>query len=118
MRLVLMLVLAFLFGAGMMAAAQSAFTPARPLQVDDPIHVWLKGDNGAVTLRVHINRDGRVDRILANSATKQLRPVYEHVAKSWTFRPAMRNNEPIGSIAILRFDYRVNSTFSIVTEHQ
>jgi len=95
-------------------SAEVILTPAVPLQINDPIRVWLKGDNGAVMLRVRVNRDGRVDRILANSASDQLKPLYERVAKDWRFQPALRDGQPTESVVTLRLEYTIKSSYVVV----
>ena len=114
MRPALVLCCFILAAAGTGALAQAVSKPATPIEIIDPIRSWLKGDNGTVTLTVHITREGRVDRILQNSASKQLRPMYEHFAQQWRFDPATENGRPVESTRTLRFRYVITSNYELI----
>ena len=111
MRKALMLCLALIASAAIVAVAESPTTPALLIEMIEPINAWLHGGSGSVILTVHIARDGRVDRIVRNTASKQLQPLYELYCKQWRYQPAFRDGQAVESTKTYQISYTVTSTF-------
>ncbi len=108
------IVVPLLYHAAHSAYASEGFVPAKPSVVTDPLPFWLKGYSGTVLVRVRVGADGRVERILENSATDQLKPLYERVAKTWQFAPATRDGKPVSSDARVKFTYTISSSYEMI----
>lgn len=110
-----LLLLSFVLGA-LMAGAQTPFTPAQATTITDPSRAWLKADHPVVTMRVRVNNQGRVDKVMENSVTSALKSIYEYVAKKeWLFIPATVDDRPVASEVTVELRYVVQSTQTIMS---
>ena len=112
---------------GLLLAAQ-LFIPTRGLAGDsispqtantivDPIARWFPNKENAVTITCEINEQGRVSRILANSASDMIKPAYLLASTHWQFEPATRNGKAVRSVVTVQFTYRIQKLGSIISTH-
>jgi protein TonB len=86
------------------------FEAARPLrQVAPALPPYLRGqDLPPVEVKVHIDRDGRLERteLLSKDAPSELTERAIDALERWTFAPARVKDEAVDSELILRFDFQ------------
>ena len=68
----------------------------------------MSGVQGRVMLRILVGIDGRPVEVTVqkSSGNRNLdRTAREHVLKSWTFKPAMRNGQPVQAYGVVPIDF-------------
>ncbi len=102
--------------AGSYLSAAPMVVPPQVVEVQDPIPQWLKGEQGHVVVRVIVRRDGRVGRILTNSANDKLKSWYELAVRASRFTPATVDGKPVEAIVTIRYEYTVKSTVKVTAD--
>jgi TonB family protein len=62
---------------------------------------------GAVTVEIHVNAEGKVERVRALSGHPLLRANAVRAAKRWTFKPLVRGDKAVAFVGMLTFSYKL-----------
>ncbi len=72
-----------------------------------PFDAFGKHVEGTVTVRILIDASGHVAHSVVSKSVKMLDASALHCVRSWTFRPAMRGDRPIPSVARAPVTFRI-----------
>ncbi|MFN7136116.1 MAG: energy transducer TonB [Thermomonas sp.] len=97
------------------AAGGSGGNQAQPMPLSTPAPRYPQealrmGAGGTVQVRVTVTPDGRVDRLelAQGSGNRYLDRAALETVRRWTFRPAMRNGQPVQAVVVVPIQFDPN----------